>query len=151
MTDNSKPTSPRGNEQMQVAVNQINSALLSYSDKDWNYSRITLAVKPLNDFDSAYILRLETLDLTTKTGRNELTALVDEVKWGDRHSSELGVLEVVSLRINKALLEATSDEFWQHKRVIVRIAKKESLAGEPPTHAIWYHVTEVAGEDFDNR
>jgi hypothetical protein len=151
MTDNSKPISPRDNEQMEVAVNQINSALLAYSDKDWNYSRITLAVKPLSSVDSAYILRLETLDLTTKAGRNELKALVDEVKWGDRHSSELGVLEVVSLRINKALLEATSDEFWQHKRVIIRIAKKEELAGEQPTHALWYHVTEVSGEDFDNR
>jgi len=151
MTDNSKPTSPRGNEQLEVAVNQINSALLAYSDKDWNYSRITLQIKPLSSFDSAYILRLETLDLTTKAGRNELKALVDEVKWGDRHSSELGILEVVSLRINKALLEATNDEYWHNKRAIVRIAKKEEIAGEPSTHAIWYHVAEVAGEDFDNR
>jgi len=138
-------------ELMEVAVNQINRALLAYSDKDWNYSRITLSIKPLSSFDSAYILKLEVLDLTTKAGRSELKTLVDEVKWGDRHSSELGILEVVSLRINKALLEATSDEFWQHKRPIVRVARKEELAGEQPTHAIWYQVTEVAGEDFDNR
>ena len=151
MTDNAKPMSPSGNEPMEVAVSQINSALVAYSDKDWNYSRITLTVRPLSSFDSAYFLRLEVLDLTTKSGRNELKTLVDEVKWGDRHSSELGILEVVSLRINKALLECTSDEFWEYKRAIIRIARKEELVGEQPTHAIWYQVTEVDGEDFDNR
>ena len=151
MTDKSNPISPYESEQMEVAVNQINSALLAYSDKDWNYSRIALVIRPLREFDSPYVLRLEFLDLTTRAGRKDLKTLVDEVKWGDRHSSELGILEVVSLRINKALLEITSDESWQYKRAVVRITRKEELAGEHPTHAIWYQVTEVVGEDFDNR
>jgi len=61
------------------------------------------------------------------------------------------MLEVVSLRINKALLEVTSDEHWEFKRPVVRIAKCELLAGQPDTRAIWYQINEVAGEDFDNR
>ena len=136
---------------MEVLVNQINSALMAYSDKDWNYSRIALVIRPLQEFDGPYVLRIDRLDLTAKAGQKDLKALIDEVKWGGRHSSELGILEVVSLRINKALLESTNDEFWQHKRAVLRIIRKEELATEHSTHAIWYHVTEVAGEDFDNR
>ena len=94
---------------------------------------------------------LRSLDLKTKQGRTDLKTLSDEVKWGERHASELGMLEVVSLRINKALLEVTSDEHWQFKRPVLRIAKKEVLAGKQDTYALWYQITEVAGEDFDNR
>ena len=151
MTDNPKPISHHENEPMEVLVNQINGALKAYSDKDWNYSRIALVIRPLQEFDGPYVLRVEFLDLTARTGQKDLKALVDEVKWGDRHSSELGILEVVSLRINKALLEATSDEFWQHQRAVVRVARKEELGREQPANAIWYQITEVAGEDFDNR
>jgi len=136
---------------MDASVKQVNTALQEYSDKDWNYSRISLVTRPLDGFGSPYILRLEILDLKTKQGRTDLKTLSDEVKWGDRHASELGMLEVVSLRINKALLEATSDEYWQFKRPVVRIAKREALAGKQDINAIWYQITEVAGEDFDNR
>jgi len=137
--------------QMEAAVKQINAALQNYSDKDWNYSRISLAMRPLDTLDSPYILSIETLDLKTKQGRTELKTLSDEVKWGERHASELGMLEVVSLRINKALLEVTSDEHWRFKRPVVRIAKKEVIVGQHDTNAIWYHISEVAGDDFDNR
>ena len=136
---------------MEAAVKQVNGALHDYSDKDWNYSRIALTTKPLDTLDSPYILKLELLDLKSKQGRTELKTLSDEVKWGERHASELGMLEVVSLRINRALLEVTSDEYWQFKRPVVRIAKQEVLAGKDTTHAIWYQITEVAGDDFDNR
>ena len=136
---------------METAVNRVNVALQDYSVKDWNYSRISLTTRTLDTLDSPYILRLEVLDLKSKQGRTELKTLSDEVKWGERHASELGMLEVVSLRINRALLEVTSDEYWQFKRPVVRIAKKEVLAGKETTHAIWYQITEVAGEDFDNR
>jgi hypothetical protein len=139
------------NEQMEASVQQVNVALQDYSDKDWNYSRISLVIRSLDGFDSPYILRLEVLDLKTKQGRTDLKTMSDEVKWGDRHASELGMLEVVSLRINKALLEVTSDEHWQFKRPVVRIAKRELLAGKQDTNAIWYQINEVAGEDFDNR
>jgi hypothetical protein len=76
---------------------------------------------------------------------------MDEVKWGDRHSSQLGMLEVVSLRINKALLEVTSNEYWHQKRPVVRIVKKEDVDRQDAMYAVWYQITEVAGEDFDNR
>jgi hypothetical protein len=139
------------NKHLEEACGQVNEALRAYSDKDWNYSRILLVIKPLDKLDCPYALRLETLDLNTREGRRDLKALVDEVKWGQRHSSELGMLEVVSLRINKALLEVTNDEHWQHRRQVIRIVRKEDIAGQGTTHAFWYQVTEVAGEDFDNR
>jgi hypothetical protein len=152
MTEIPNQTSPTENAQMEVAVHQINKALEAYSNKDWNYSRIHLVIRPLQDFDSPYALTIESLDLNTTVGQNDLKALVEELKWGERHSSELGVLEVVSLRVNKALLEITSDQYWDHMlRPVVRIAKKDVLAGKKFTNAIWYQVTEVAGEDFDNR
>jgi len=132
-------------------LDQVNSALLRYSDKDWNYSRIYLITKPLETVDGPYVLKIEVLDQTTTQGRNDLRSLTDEVKWGDRHSSELGLLEVVSLRINKALLEVTSNDYWHQKRPVIRIIKKESVDRQDTTHAIWYHITEVTGEDFDNR
>ena len=137
--------------QMEAAVNQVNTALKDYSDKDWNYSRISLTICPLDTIAGPYALRLEVLDLATKQGRADLKTLSDEVKWGDRHSSELGMLEVVSLRINRALLEITSDEHWQYKRPVVRIARREVLAEQAATHAIWYQISEVAGVEFDNR
>ena len=139
------------NTQLEQAFRQVNEALRTYSDKDWNYSRISLVLRPLDALDGPYALSLETLDLNTQQGRQDLKSLVDEVKWGQRHSSELGMLEVVSLRINKAVLEVSSDGSWQNKRPVVRIVKKEDLAGQGTTHAFWYQVAEVAGEDFDNR
>ena len=132
-------------------VTSLNNALKLHTDKDWNYSRISLSVRPLGDLDSPYLLWPETLDLHTKEGRAELKALSDEIKWGERHSSELGILETVSLRINKALLESTSDEFWQNKRPILRIVKKHLLAEQGVHVAPWYEVREVTGDDFDNR
>jgi hypothetical protein len=146
---NPSPTEP--NVQLQSSVDRVNLALQDYSDKDWNYSRISLNTIPLDTFNSPYILNLEVLDLKTKQGRTDLKTLSDEVKWGERHSSELGMLEVVSLRLNKALLEVTSDEYWEFKRPVVRIVKKEVATAKPDTHAIWYQITEVVGEDFDNR
>ena len=145
------PTPNEPNEQMEASVKRVNTALQQYSDKDWNYSRISLVIRPLGALESPYILRLEVLDLKTKQGRTDLKTLSDEVKWGDRHASELGMLEVVSLRLNKALLEVTSDEYWEFKRPVVRIAKREVFAGQQDADAIWYQISEVAGEDFDNR
>src|ERR1700693_4620585 len=107
------------NEQMAASIELVNTALQDYSDKDWNYSRISLIIRPLDTIDGPYILRLELLDVKTKPGRADLKTLSDEVKWGERHASELGMLEVVSLRINKALLEVTSDEHWQFKRPVL--------------------------------
>ena len=143
--------SPTRGDQGLSVLDRVNSALLNYSDKDWNYSRISPVSKLLENIDGPYVLKLDVLDLTTREGRNELRSLVDEVKWGDRHSSQLGMLEVVSLRINKALLEVSSDDYWRQKRPVIRVVKKEGADREDITHVIWYQITEVAGEDFDNR
>jgi len=143
--------SSTGSDQGLSVLDRVNSALLNYSDKDWNYSRISLVIKPLESIDGPYAMKIDVLDQTTTEGRHELRSLVDEVKWGDRHSSQLGMLEVVSLRINKALLDATSDGYWHQKRPVIRIVRKEGVYSEDTTHAIWYQVTEVAGEDFDDR
>ena len=132
-------------------VTRLNAALDSHSDKDWNFSRISLSIRPLAGSDNPYFLWPEVLDLVTEQGRNDLKTLTDEVKWGERHSSELGMLEIVSLRVNKALLVSTSDEFWQNQRPVLRVIAKHLLVTQEIPSAIWYEVNEVRGEDFDNR
>ncbi|HUJ09958.1 MAG TPA: hypothetical protein VL171_08020 [Verrucomicrobiae bacterium] len=144
-------TPPFDQHAMEQLVTKINSTLKSYADKDWNFSRILLSMKRLESLDTPYFLWPEILDLVTKQGQSDLKTLSDEVKWGERHSSELGILEIVSLRINKALLETTSDEFWQNKRPVLRLAKKDLLRAQGITSVLWYEVREVRGEDFDNR
>ena len=139
------------NEDDSNLVERVNAALSAYSDKDWNYSRICLVAKSLRDVQSPYVLKISILDQNTREGRNQLKTLADEVKWGDRHSSELGMLEIVSLRINKALLEVTSNEFWDQRRPVVRVVKKQEVDEEITASVLWYEVSEVAGEEFDNR
>jgi hypothetical protein len=152
MTDTLKPEDRHtGTPREPNLVEQVNKALLNYSDKDWNYSRISLIIKPFSSVECPYVLNVEILDQNTREGRNELKTLTDEVKWGDRHSSELGMLEIVSLRINKALLAVTSNDYWNQKRPVVQVVKKQHVDRENTTHVIWYCVTEVAGEEFDNR
>ena len=136
---------------LEEVVTRLNAVLASGSDKDWNYSRISLSVRPLDGLSSLYVLWPEALDLVTKEGRADLKALSDEVKWGERHSSELGILEIISLRINKALIENISDQPSQKTRTILRVVKKHLLAEQGIRAALWYEVQEVAGEDFDNR
>ena len=142
MTDTPNPTETPKDRHMPNAsqvnlVEKVNAALLNYSDKDWNYSRISLIIKPINSVEGPYLLSVDILDQNTTEGRNALKTLTDEVKWGDRHTSELGMLEVVSLRINKALLEVTSNEYWQQMRPVLRIIKMQSIDREFTTHAIW--------------
>jgi len=74
------PPPDNQNRQMETAVEQVNAALHGYSDKDWNYSRISLVIRSLDNFNSPYILRIEVLDLKTKQGRTDLKTLSDEVK-----------------------------------------------------------------------
>lgn len=130
---------------------KINETLQSYSDKDWNYSRILLVVTPLEKVPGPYVLCCDFIDVSTKEGKGEFKVATQEIRWGDRHSSELGILEVVSLRLNKALFETASDEIWGTVRPIIRTAKKEILLQQGISDAFWYEVEEVAGEDFENR
>jgi hypothetical protein len=139
---------PSGNADL---VSKLNLALETYSDKDWNYSRISLESCSLQSLDSSYVLWVEPISTHTKQGVKELKCLQEEITWGSRHSNELGLAELVSLRINKALLEVTSDEYWGDFRPVVRLVKKELLAQQGVVEAFWYRVREVSGEDFDNR
>jgi hypothetical protein len=137
--------------EMPTSSEKVASALRTVSDKDWNYSRISLQLRPLADITSPYVLWLESFDTSTKTGRSNLARLKSEVAWGSSHSSELGILEVISLRLNRALLEHTSDEFWDNRRHCVRIIRREELEAQGIAEAFWYHVQEVRGEEFDSR
>jgi len=135
---------------LEQLVTRLNSALESYSDKDWSFSRIILLVRPLENLDTPYVLWPEFVNPVTKQGRSDMKALTDEITWGERHSSELGILEIVSLRINKALL-TTSNSLWQNKRPVLRLAKRDLLLDQGVRSALWYAVREVTGEDFDSR
>ena len=132
-------------------IQKINEALLAVPDKEWNYSRITLQLRPLAQLDSPYSLWLEQVDISQKAGKAELARLRSEISWGGRHSEELGILEIMSLRLNRALLEHTTDEFWDNQRPVVRITKKQALQSQGIIEALWYQVEEVGGEDFDSR
>jgi hypothetical protein len=135
---------------LEQLVTSLNSAFESYSDKDWSFSRIILLVRRLENLDTPYVLWPEFVDLVTKQGRADMKALSDEIKWGERHSSELGILEIVSLRINKALL-TTNSSFWQDKRPVLRLAKKDLLLDQGVRSALWYEIQEVTGEEFESR
>jgi hypothetical protein len=130
---------------------RINEVLRQVPDKDWNYSRILLEIRPLAQINSPYVLWVEFIDVGQKTAKAELTQLKSEIVWGSRHSDELGFLEIVSLRLNKALLESTSEELWQDQRPVVRAVKKQELDKQGFAEAFWYRIEEVGGEDFDNR
>ncbi len=136
---------------MQTWVEAINQALQRYSEKDWNYSRIRVEVCLLADCHSPYLLEVDWLDLKGKQGLAAFKTLQGEITWGERHSHELGILEIISLRINRALLEVTSDAHWNGIRPVFRLAKHDDLSKQGRTHAFWYGVEEVAGEAFENR
>lgn len=127
------------------ALQQTNELLESCTDKDWNYSRIRLFIKPLSQLHSPYVLWIERVE-----GEADLRALRDEVAWGSRHSDELGILEIVSLRINKAILQALGEK-PSAEQPVLRIVKKQELESHQITEAFWYEIQEVSGEDFENR
>lgn len=129
----------------------INSALKQFSDKDWNYSRILLIIKELKDFTSPYFLRIEWLNMNAKKGIADYKTILDEVTWGSRHSYELGILEIISLRLNYALSEVTSTDYWHQVRPVFRLQKKDEALAQGYTHGFWYEIQEVQGEEFENR
>ena len=142
---------PKSLSDMVNSARAVNEALKPYADKDWNYSRITLQVRPLNEIKSPYVLWIEFIEPKTKEGERAVKACANEVTWGSRHSSELGMLEIVSLRLNKALLEATTDSHWPDGRPIIRLTKVEELELKGINSGFWYEIREVRGEDFDER
>ena len=137
--------------ELQNFADAINEALLKVSDKDWNYSRIQLLCRDLASSEGPYALWVDRLDLETNEGRAALRACAKEVSWGDRHSSELGILEIISLRLNKALLEGTDGDHWGQFRPIIRVISRQDIEAKGIGTAFWYEVTEVTGVDFDTR
>lgn len=142
-----KPT-PDSLEQL---VKSFNQALSRYPEKDWNYSRIILQTRDLSNCPDAYVLWYEMVDPATPQGRSDLKALRGDITWGDRHSSELGMLEIVSLRLNKALLAVANEANWGGRQPVLRLSKKELLTQQGYARAIWYEVREVSGEEFESR
>ena len=129
----------------------INGALKRYSDKDWNYSRILLTSCVVGETSSPYVLMVDWIDVRGKKGAAAYKNSQDEVTWGGRHSHELGILEVISLRLNLALSQVTTADYWHGVRPVVRLQKRSALIELGQTHAFWYRVEEVQGEEFENR
>ncbi len=138
-------------------VQQINAVLKRFPDKDWNYSRITLTAVEVSALESPYLLECELVDLGTPQGGKTLKDVHREVTWGDHHSSELGIVELISLRVNKALLAVTSagDFVSGHplrkQHPVLRLVKRDDLLAAKVSQAIWYRVEEVSGDEFDSR
>lgn len=128
-----------------------NRILAKYDDKDWNYSRILLVTRTLQSLDSAYFLVPDSIDPRNAEGRQALRDLVKELAWGERHSNELGVLELVSLRVNHALVELSGGPHAKEEIPVVRVVPRQSVEPKPGTQVLWYEVVEVSGEDFDSR
>lgn len=132
-------------------VAAINQALHRVPDMDWNYSRIELTLVSLHETVVPYVLEIDWLDVRGRTGEAAYRASLDEITWGQRHSHELGILEIASLRLNRALAEATSAAYWHDVRPVIRLQKRTDLLEKDRTHAFWYRVEELQGEEFENR
>lgn len=146
----SSPIPPKSSDLEAWAV-AINKALSQFSDKDWNYSRLSLVLVEISQLTYPYVLMIDWLDVAGRVGEAQFKTVLGEVTWGGRHSHELGILELISLRLNKALTEVTSADYWHGIRPIVRLTKRADLVQKGQTHAFWYAVKEVQGEEFENR
>ncbi len=151
--ESSPVPSPKEHEALEPAAlgERINDQLKLYSDKDWNYSRISLETRALESLDGPYVLWIDFIETRSKRGKSDFQTFSHEVTWGARHSAEIGILELISLRINKAMLELTNVETWDYNYPVIRLVKKEDLVKQGIKEAFWYRVTEVIGEEFDNR
>jgi hypothetical protein len=150
MTDSKNSIPAPKPDDLRAWVEALNGALKKYSDQDWAYSRIYLEMRELQAIDSPYVLRVDWLDVRGKQGKQEYKDLQGEITWGERHSAELGILELISLRINKALHAISTDEYWNQIRPVIRLTSK-LLLPDGQSHALWYKVLEVEGEEFENR
>lgn len=146
-----KPGSSPSRRQLEEVAGRLDEVLTRYSDKDWAYSRVALEVRPLAELDAPYVLWLEWIPTALAEGRKAFKNCEDEVTWGEHHSSELGILEIVSLRLNRALMSVSSQEDFNGCRPVVRMMKRSELEQAGIRDAFWYKVSEVQGDQFDNR
>jgi hypothetical protein len=151
MNPKQSPTDVIDQRLLGTLISKINKTLENHADKDRYYSRIPLQIRFLHTIEDPYALWLELVPTNVKQRQNDLTVFTDEIAWGERHSNELGILETISLRENKALLEASTDDSWDLRRPAIRFVNKEVLAQQWIPSAIWYEVHEASGEEFDNR
>ncbi len=129
----------------------VNALLKRYPDKEWNYSRITLTVRSLDSLATEYVLWPDSIDPRNAAGRESLKSMLKELAWGDRHSSELGILELISLRLNRALVELTGGLEAVGEIPVIRVVPRQSIQPKTAAQVLWYEVIEVSGEDFDSR
>lgn len=140
-----------------VLVQRLNKILQKFSDKDWNYSRIRITLVNVTAVQAPYLLGCELIDTASTKGARDVRDVLSEITWGDHHSNELGILELVSLRLNKAFLAVTGDDFRPEDdssrslQPVVRLVKRSDLIAAGATHALWYEIEEVSGEEFDSR
>lgn len=132
-------------------IRRINQTLEKCHDKDWNYSRIRLISRSLATLQSPYSMVVDLVDTGTTDGKKAYQNYSREVSWGMRHSSELGILELISLRVNWVLLEHSEEVDWGTVRPVIRLLQSQELLKSGITDAIWYEVQEMSGEEFDNR
>ena len=146
-----KPGSSPSRHLLEEVAGRLDEVLDRYSDKDWAYSRVALEVRSLAELDTPYVLWLEWISTASPEGRKAFKNCEDEVTWGEHHTSELGILEIVSLRLNRALMSVSTQEDFNGCRPVIRMMKKSELAEAGIRDAFWYRVTEVQGDEFDNR
>lgn len=146
-----KPGSSPSRDALEAVVAWLGRVLERYSDMDWAYSRIALEVRPLAGLDSPYVLWLEWIPTESPEGQKAFKNCEGEVTWGERHSSELGILEIISLRLNRALMAVGTPEDFDGCRPVIRMMKKTVLEEAGIRDAFWYSVREVQGDTFDNR
>ncbi len=132
-------------------VDKLNNTLNLYPDKDWNYSRIVLVYNELEKLSSPYCLWCDLADRSSDEGKRFIKRTEEEIAWGKRHMNELGILEIVSFRINKALADIGTQDIWGRFHPILRVENKERIAERGINACLWYRVEEVVGEDFESR
>ncbi len=147
----SSPPSTPHSADMIAWADAINRVLKRFSDKDWNYSRIFLETRPVQELSSPYVLGVEWLDVRNQQSEGDYKNSLQEIIWGERHSHELGMLEIASLRLNRALAEVTTADFWHGVRPVIRLQKRSDLLEKGQSLAFWYRIEEVQGEEFENR
>lgn len=134
---------------LEFLVSRINDNLVQVDDEAWHYSRLRLTTCLLDEIPGAKVLWLETIATDTREGQRLLRELKSRVSAAVGHLSELPILQIVICRMNQALLDLTTDDYWQHRRPFITWAKKSEMAQRGTPVALWYQIEERLGDDED--
>ena len=135
---------------LESLVRRINDNLARADDESWHYSRLRLTTCPIDEIPGAKVLWLETISTDTRDGQRLLRELQGRVSVAVGHLSELPIIQIVICRMNEALLELSTDDYWQHQRPFITWAKKSELVQRGILVALWYRVEEQLGDDEDS-